>query len=208
MKKNEILGTTAENLGKSVYLSVTDSVLEEIAKAIPIVSVLKAGCSAYQNIGVKRREAQFFIFVEECERIEEGAILKIYKDKNNIEMGMEILNAIEESYLKLHAKMIAKLAILYDKKRIERIKFLKYIHIIPKLTSYLLEQIKDSYDQYQIVKTEFQGKKSLGAERSKLLSYELVSLGFLEATSVMGGGFHYSGTEDLDFFYENIYKEE
>lgn len=78
-------------------------------------------------------------FVKEGENLEPGSLLKIFKDQNNLEIGGELLNALDKTYLVHQSKMLARLALLYDVKEINRENFLRYAHIIPQLTSFLLK---------------------------------------------------------------------
>lgn len=203
---NKLTAEITENLFDNVVLATTTSIFEEVVKAFPVTNAFSALFSSYQNMKQKRRATQFIKFVEECEKHQAGQILKVYKNKNNLEMGMEILNALEDSYLEIHAQMIARVAILYDSKQLDRSKFLKYAHIIPKLSSYLLEQIEICYNTYQVVKAEVKGKRALGDKVSKALTPELANWGLLESITTIGDGFRYSGTDELDYFYEYIYK--
>ncbi|WEV50101.1 hypothetical protein OZX61_11935 (plasmid) [Acinetobacter sp. ESL0695] len=121
--KNKILGITSEaseNLVKNVLLNTTENILEEIIKAFPIVSSLKGIYQGFTQYQLNKRAQQFLYFVEECENKNSGNILKIFKDKNNIEIGMEIINALDTSYLVNHAQMLAKVTLLYDTKEISR----------------------------------------------------------------------------------------
>lgn len=201
---NKLTAEITENLFDNVVLSTTTSIFEEVVKAFPITNAFQTVFNSYRNLQEKRRAIQFIKFVEECERHQAGQILKVYKSKSNLEMGMEIMNAIEDSYLEIHAQMIARVAILYDVKQIDRSNFLKYAHIIPKLSSYLLEQIEDTYKKH-IYRVK---NPNNGFQHNEILevSHELQNYGFIVITPGLSGGHSVKGTDELKFFYENIYK--
>ncbi|MBD8010252.1 hypothetical protein [Acinetobacter pecorum] len=208
MKRNDtnanlILAETVENGFDNVVLEVAETALEEIIKAFPITNAVKGIYNCVISYQENQRSFKFIQFVEECELHKPGQIFKIFKDKSNIEMGGEILNALEKSYLPKHSQMIARASILYDSKQLDRRKFLKYSHIIPKLTSYLLTQISTSYhlhlerknnEDYRIFNNDLDGA-----------GQELASYGFLQTIQTMGSGDFYKGNEELEYFYQHIY---
>lgn len=202
--KNKILGITSEaseNLVKNVLLNTTENILEDIIKALPMVNSLKGIYQGFTQYQLNKRAQQFLYFVEECENKNSGNILKIFKDKNNIEMGMEIINALDTSYLVNHAQMLARVTLLYDAKEISREKFLEYIHVIPRLTSHLLTQIKYCYEQQLLLIAA--NKLDDGFVGG---NFELVGYKFLSPVPLASNGFKYTGTTHLIFFYEKIYQ--
>ncbi len=201
---NQILGITSEvgeNLVDNVLLNTTENALEEVIKAFPIVNALKGIYHGFTQYQLNKRAQQFLYFVEECENREPGDILKIFKDKNNIEMGMEIINALDTSYLVNHAQMLARVTLLYDTKEISKENFLEYVHVIPRLTSHLLTQIKYCYEQYLLLIAAH--KADYGFDGG---DFELVGYKFLCPIPLASGGFRYTGTPQLKFFYEKIYQ--
>jgi hypothetical protein len=207
VKKNDtntklILAESLENSFDNVVLATTETVIEVATKSFPIVSAVKGLFNGISTYNENKRMILFLSLVRECEQQQAGKILEIFQNKNNIEMGGEIINALENSYLEKQAKMIARSALLYDAKEIDRSKFLKLTHIIPKLTSFLLEQLANCYalhlerkntGNYRIFNSDCDGA-----------GQELTSFGFLIAVATMGGGDFYKGTEELEFFYNYI----
>ena len=196
----EVASQAGENLIDNILLDTTDNVLNEFIKAFPIVSAMSGIYKGFTQYQLNKRAQQFVGFIKECENNNSGDILRIFKDKNNFEMGLEVINALDTSYLENHAKMIAKVTLLYDGKIISREQFLEYVHIIPRLTSHLLTKIKYCYDQQLILIAS--GKTIDGFIGG---DFELVGYKFLSPVPLASGGFRYTGTTNLKFFYENIY---
>ncbi|USP41023.1 hypothetical protein [Acinetobacter sp. XS-4] len=197
-----VFGETVENIFDNTVMAVAETALGEAIKAFPIVNVLKGVHGARISYREQQRANLFLEFVQEVEQNHTGQVLRIFQGQNNIEMGGEILNALENSYLAIQSQMIARVVILYDVKQIDRKKFLKYSHIIPKLSSFLLEQISTCFslhlerqndEDYRIFNSDCDGA-----------GQELTSYGFLNAMTTAGGGDVYQGTEELEFFYEYI----
>ncbi len=202
--KNQILGITSEvteNLVDNILLNTTENALEEVIKAFPIVGALKGLYQGFTQYQLNKRAQQFLYFIEECESRDPGDILKIFKDKSNVEMGMEIINALDTSYLVNHAQMLARVTLLYDTEEISREKFLEYVHVIPRLTSHLLTQIKYCYEQQLLLIAANKSDDGFGGG-----DFELVGYKFLSPVPLASGGFRYKGTTHLKFFYENIYQ--
>lgn len=197
-----ILGETVENIFDNTVMAVAENALEEAMKAFPVVNTLRGLYSAKVSYKEQQRANLFLDFVQEVEQHNAGQVLKIFQGQNHIEMGGEILNALENSYLTIQSQMIARVAILYDVQQIDRKKFLRYSHIIPKLTSFLLDQIKTCFklhlerqkdEDYRIFNSDCDGA-----------GQELTSYGFLNAIATAGGGDFYQATKELEFFCEYI----
>lgn len=199
-----IVAETAENIFDNAVQVTASTLVEEIVKAIPVTNAVKSIYNGIRSIQETRRATQFLIFVQECEDHSTGDILKIFRNKNNLEMGMEILNALEISYLEKHAQMIARATILYDAKELDRPNFLKYIHIIPKLTSYLLSQVEECYLRNISEKTEF--RHGIAGVTDEDLTLELETYGFVNIITHPLGGKEYQATDSLNFLYEKIFQ--
>lgn len=197
-----IVAETLENTFDNAVADMATTVLDEAVKGFPIVNAVRGIFNGYQNYQTVKRANQLLVFVNEYEQYQAGQILTIFKDQKNFEMGQEVLNALEHSYINLHAQMIARITILYDTKQLKRNRFLKYAHIIPKLSSYLLTNLQAGYhlhverknnENYRIFNNELDGAGE-----------ELTSYGFFRAVATMGGGDFYEGIEELEFFCEHI----
>ncbi|HAB43168.1 MAG TPA: hypothetical protein DCE70_06390, partial [Acinetobacter sp.] len=60
--------------------------------------------------------------------------------------------ALGKTYLVHQSKMLARLALLYDVNEINRANFLRYAHIIPHFTSFLLEGLEKAYVAFEKIK--------------------------------------------------------
>lgn len=197
-----IVAETLENTFDNTVAEITTTVLDEAVKGFPIVNAVRGIFNGYQNYQIAKRANQLLVFVNECEQYQAGQILKIFKDQKKFEMGQEVLNALESSYINLHAQMIARITILYDATQLKRNRFLRYAHIIPKLSSYLLTNLQAGYhlhikrknnEDYRIFNDELDGAGE-----------ELTSYGFFVAVATMGNGDFYQGIEELEYFFEYI----
>ncbi|WP_336949660.1 hypothetical protein [Acinetobacter junii] len=199
-----ILAETIENTIDNTIENVASTVLIEAIKGFPVVNAVKGTIDNYQSYQQAKRANQFLQFIQECEYHEAGRILKIFSTHSNTEMGKEVLKALESSYIELHSQMIARITILYDSKALTRIKFLRYTHTIPKLSSFLLTQIQVAYrfhlerknnEDYRIFNRELEGAGE-----------ELTSYGFFKSVPTAGSGDFYQGNDELEYFHEHIMK--
>lgn len=205
LKNQEIILTIAENLVDNLVLTKASSLIEEVTKALPLAGIGVGIYNTYKGYKHTKQINQIQEFVREGETLKAGTLLAIFNNANNLEMGMEILHALDQCYLDIQSKMMARLALLYDCKEIDRDRFLKYSHIIPRLTSHLLSQIERCY-QYHLE------RKDLDINDYRILmkecggaAVELTSYSFLQAHMTAGGGDFYQATDELIFFYEYLY---
>mgnify|MGYP003611818673 CR=1 FL=1 len=198
------LAETAENYFDNSLLEITDTIFEEILKAIPLASSGLAIYNVFKSYTERQKLKNILEFIKEGEKLKSGTLFKIFSKQNNLEIGSELLNALDKTYLVLQFQMLARIAILYDVKKIDHSKFLRYAHIIPKFTSFLLTQLELCYrlhnerkndDDYRIFNHECNGS-----------GQELESLGLVTSIATAGGGDFYNGNDELIYFYENIYK--
>jgi hypothetical protein len=138
MGKITMLAETAENYFDNNVLETTNTIFQEILKAFPITSSGIAIYRVFRSYSEKQKLQNILEFIKEGENLEPGRVLKIFKDQNNLEIGGELLNALDKTYLVHQSKMLARAALLYDIGEINRLKFLRYAHIIPKFTSFYL----------------------------------------------------------------------
>lgn len=206
MKHQEIALTTTENLVDNILLASTNGILEEIAKAIPVAGIAVGLLGGYKKYRYNKQASQILNFVQEGETLKAGTLLNIFKNPNNLEMGMEILNSLDQCYLQIQSQMMARLALLYDVNEITRDKFLKYSHIIPKLSSHLLIQLEKCY-QFHLERKHLEDYKyRIFSSECDGAAIELTSYSFLIAHATAGGGDFYQATDELIFFYTHIYK--
>ncbi|WP_228277922.1 hypothetical protein [Acinetobacter indicus] len=145
MNKISTLAETTENYFDNTVLETTDTIFQEILKAFPLASSGIAIYRLFRSYNEKQKLKNILEFIKEGENLEPRSLLKIFKDQNNLEIGCELLNALDKTYLVHQSKMLARLALLYDVKEINRENFLRYAHIIPQLTSFLLEGLDKAY---------------------------------------------------------------
>ncbi|WP_286714020.1 hypothetical protein [Acinetobacter sp. UBA2581] len=152
---NQIISTiiqTAENYFDNAVLETTDTIFQEIVKAFPVASSGLTIYQAFRNYNEKQKLKDILEFIKEGESLASGTLLKIFKDQNNLEIGSQLLNALDKTYLVHQSKMLARLALLYDVKEINRANFLRYAHIIPHFTSFLLEGLEKAYVAFEKIK--------------------------------------------------------
>lgn len=202
MNIKSIITETAENIFDDQVL--TDTFAEELLKSVPLGSLIQAFCRAKKNSNEKQKLEKIIEFIKEGETLAPGTLLEIFKNQNDIETGLELLNALEKCYLVLQSKMLARSAILYDSNEINRDQFLRYAHIIPQFTSYLLEGLEKSYEAFKknLINKNFHLKNN----DCNFAASELEKLGFLSVVTSYGSGNVYSKEKDLIFFYENIFE--
>jgi hypothetical protein len=196
--------TTVENYFDNEVLETTDTIFQEILKAFPIASAGIAIYKVFRSYNEKQKLRNILEFIKEGETLEPGTLLEIFKDQNNLEIGGELLNALDKSYLVHQSKMLARLALLYDLKQVNKDNFLRYTHIIPYLTSFLLEGLEKAYIAFENNKSN--KNYHLKNEECNFSASELERFGFLYVVATFGSGNNYGRSKDLIFFYENIYK--
>ena len=195
---------TAENYFDNTVLETTDTIFQEILKAFPIASSGLAIYKVFRSYNEKQKLKNILEFIKEGEKLASGTLLKIFKNQNNLEIGGELLNALDKVYLIHQSKMLARLALLYDAKEINRETFLRYAHIIPQFTSFLLEGLEKAYLSFEMNKS----KKDYHLKNNEcnFSASELEKFGFLYVVATFGSGNNYGREKDLIFFYEHIYK--
>lgn len=198
------LAETAENYFDNVVLETTDTIFQEIIKAFPIASSGLAIYKSFRSYNEKLKLKNILEFIKEGESLASGSLLKIFKNQNNLEIGSELLNALDKTYLIHQSKMLARLALLYDSKEIDRPQFLRYAHIIPQFTSYLLEGLEKSYLLFE--ENKLNKNFHLKNDQCNFTASELEKFGFLYVVATFGSGNNYGRNKDLNFFYESIYK--
>lgn len=198
------LTETAENFFDNSVLETTDTIFAEILKAFPLASSGLAIYKVFRSYNEKQKLKNILEFIKEGEKLQAGTLLKIFSNQDNLEIGSELLNALDKTYLVFQSKMLARVAILFDTNQINREQFLRYAHIIPKFTSFLLEQLENSYRVFDTNK--FNKNFKLENSDCNYAASELENLGFLYVIATFGSGNTYGMENQLKFFYENIYQ--
>lgn len=152
MKKDkiatEITLTTTENLVDNILLTTTNSLLSELTKAFPFSGLITGSIEAYTQFRTLKEQKQLLAFIQEAENINKGFIEKFFQDKNNSELGFEILGILNQTYLEHQARMLGRATSLKYNEKISKQEFEKYTYIITKLDSYLISKIEHLFNIY------------------------------------------------------------
>ena len=181
---NEVALTTTENLAKGLLITSTTSLIEDFAKAVPFATTAIALTQAYSNFKSAQSQRQLLTFIQEVENINHGFIEKFFQNKDNTQIGLEVLGILDQTYLEKQAKMIGRIALLKSNNKILKKDFYKYAHIVTRLNNYLIDEIESLYREGN----SFKGLMELPVEDPNLedhsrLSHpnlDLVSFGFLK----------------------------
>ena len=152
-----------------------------------------------------KEQKQLLAFIEEAENINVGFIEKFFKDKDNLELSIEILGILDQTYLEKQAKMIGRASVLFKNLSISKQIFDKYTYIITRINSHLIYLIEEIYTiETNRDDPEFEYD-------IKNPNMELVNFGFLiEVQSQLYPGStqisQFKKTSDFYYFYENIFK--
>ncbi|MBI1453194.1 MULTISPECIES: hypothetical protein [Acinetobacter] len=199
---NEIALTTTENLAKEFLLGTATSFLDELAKAIPFASSALALSTAYSNFKTAQEKRQLLAFIQEIEINKPDFINKFFKDKNNTELGLEILGILDQTYLEKQARMIGRVTILLKNLVISKQEFDKYTYIITKLNNHLITIIKELH---QASKDATHSTFHFPSPNMDLISFEF--LVEVENNRKFTTQSNYQRTEFFYYFYENIFKD-
>lgn len=210
MSKNklatEILLTTSENIGDELLFKTANTFLEDAIKSIPFASLISGSIQAYTQFRVLKEQKQLLAFIQETETKNPTFIGNFFKDKNNTEIGLEILGILDQTYLEHQARMIGRVALLKHDKKISKQDFDKYTYIITRLNNHLIHLIKN----LSILRTNNDDSKFEYDVRNP--NMELVSFSFLiQVPSQLYPGetqiSQYKKTDTFYSFYENIFKD-
>lgn len=123
--KNLLL-TSTENMFDEVVYKTTNTVLDEMVKSIPFASVITTSIDTYKHFKILKEQKQLLAFIQEAENIDRGFIEKFFQDKNNTEIGLEILGILDQTYLEKQAKMIGRVTLLWKNRNITKKTFDQY----------------------------------------------------------------------------------
>ena len=163
------------------------------------------------NYKTAKDQRQLLAFVQEVENINNGFIEKFFKDKDNTELGYEILGILDQTYLEKQARMIGRTAVLFKSLKISKQDFDKFTYIITKLNQHLFSQIIQLNDLY-IENIDFEGGASI-----PFLNMDFISFGFVERRFEPSFGdadlllnfknHEYLVQNEFTEFYEKIFKD-
>ncbi|WP_374663652.1 hypothetical protein [Acinetobacter sp.] len=131
----ELALTTAENLGDEILFKAANTFLEDAIKSIPFASLISGSIQTYTQFRTLKEQKQLLAFIQETKTNSPDFINNFFKDKNNTELGLEILGILDQTYLEHQARMIGRATLLKHHGKISKQEFDKYTYIITKLNN-------------------------------------------------------------------------
>ncbi len=204
----ELTLTATENLADEIIFKTANTLLEDTIKSIPFASVITGSIESYTKFRILKEQKQLLAFIQEAENINIGFIEKFFKDKDNLELGLEVLGILDQTYLEKQAKMMGRATILFKSLSISKQKFDKYTYIITKLNNHLITIIEH-------LQTEITTNSSMSIISLPIPNMDLISFGFIQ--KLPNGSwfsedqnktpFDHKITDEYFYFYENIFKD-
>jgi len=161
---------------------------------------------AISNYKTAKDQRQLLAFIQEAQNTDRDFIEKFFKDKNNTELGFEILGILDQTYLEKQARMIARSTKLFKDQIISKQQFDQYTYIVTRLNNHLINLLQELY----FLKTNKEDPEfEFDISNPNM---ELVSFQFLievESPLVLDGKTkiaRYKRTDEFYHFYENIFK--
>jgi len=213
---NEIALTATENFAKEIIVGSATSLLEEIAKSVPIASTALALTKAYSNYKTAKDQRQLLAFIQAADEIDDRFIERFFQNPNNTELGFEILGILDQTYLEKQAIMIFRATKLFKDQQIGKLEFDRYTYIITRLNNYLIHLVEEIFNLYlQRRNDPNQIKYPLNSINIQNPNMDLLSFGFLTFNQPPHWGDDYDiylksqYTVQADFinFYETIFKD-
>lgn len=199
----EVALNTSENMLDPLLADATENLAEGFLKAIPFGGSVVAIGKAIANVRDARYTKQLTEFFHESEDTKEFA-QKFFKDKSNVEIGMEVLSLVERTYLAKQARMIARAFRLWKEEKVfSKELFDDYVSVIMTFDNHLIREFEKIM---QTVPNTLFSKVNL----------TLVTHGFLneqESGSIQIGDMRqttgkYFKTERAYHFYDYIFRED
>ena len=204
----ELTLTATENLADEIIFKTANTLLEDTIKSIPFASVITGSIESYTKFRILKEQKQLLAFIQEAENINIGFIEKFFKDKDNLELGLEVLGILDQTYLEKQAKIMGRATILFKSLSISKQKFDKYTYIITKLNSHLITIIEN-------LQTEITTNSSMLIISLPIPNMDLISFGFIQklpngswfSEAQNKTPFDHKITDEYFYFYENIFKD-
>ena len=204
----ELTLTATENLADEIIFKTANTLLEDTIKSIPFASVITGSIESYTKFRILKEQKQLLAFIQEAENINIGFIEKFFKDKDNLELGLEVLGILDQTYLEKQAKMMGRATILFKSLSISKQKFDKYTYIITKLNNHLITIIEH-------LQTEITTNSSMSIISLPIPNMDLISFGFIQklpdgswfSEAQNKTPFDHKITDEYFYFYENIFKD-
>ena len=204
----ELTLTATENLADEIIFKTANTLLEDTIKSIPFASVITGSIESYTKFRILKEQKQLLAFIQEAENINIGFIEKFFKDKDNLELGLEVLGILDQTYLEKQAKMMGRATILFKSLSISKQKFDKYTYIITKLNNHLITIIEH-------LQTEITTNSSMSIISLPIPNMDLISFGFIQklpngswfSEAQNKTPFDHKITDEYFYFYENVFKD-
>lgn len=214
---SELVLTATENLADEFLFKTANTFLEDAIKSIPFASLITGSIETYSKFQTLKEQRQLLAFIQEAENINQGFIEKFFKDKNNTQLGFEILGILDQTYLEQQAKMIGRVTLLFKGGKISKQDFDKLTYIITRLNNHLFRIIEDIFKLYKQRKGDLtQNKYPINSINIQNPNMDLLSFEFLEPTNepFWGGETDdiykeskFIVTENFIFFYNQIFMD-
>ena len=204
----ELTLTATENLADEIIFKTANTLLEDTIKSIPFASVITGSIESYTKFRILKEQKQLLAFIQEAENINIGFIEKFFKDKDNLELGLEVLGILDQTYLEKQAKIMGRATILFKSLSISKQKFDKYTYIITKLNNHLITIIEH-------LQTEITTNSSMSIISLPIPNMDLISFGFIQklpdgswfSEAQNKTPFDHKITDEYFYFYENVFKD-
>lgn len=203
---SELVLTATENLADEFLFKTANTFLEDAIKSIPFASLITGSIETYSKFRTLKEQRQLLAFIQEAENINQGFIEKFFKDKNNTQLGFEILGVLDQTYLEQQAKMIGRVTLLFKGGKISKQDFDKYTYIITRLNSHLILLIDELYSietNQDDPEFEFDIENPNMEFSSFQFLIEVPSPLNLDGKTKIA---RYKRTNSFFYFYENIFK--
>ncbi|CAD9194052.1 hypothetical protein [Acinetobacter bohemicus] len=204
---SELVLTATENLADEFLFKTANTFLEDAIKSIPFASLITGSIETYSKFRTLKEQRQLLAFIQEAENINQGFIEKFFKDKNNTQLGFEILGVLDQTYLEQQAKMIGRVTLLFKGGKISKQDFDKYTYIITRLNSHLILLIDELYSietNQDDPEFEFDIENPNMEFSSFQFLIEVPSPLNLDGKTKIA---RYKRTNSFFYFYENIFKD-
>lgn len=204
---NEIALSTAENIADELIFKSATTFVEDLAKSVPVASLALGLTKAISNYKAAKDQRQLLAFIQEAENTDRDFIEKFFRNKENVEIGFEILGILDQTFLEKQARMLFRATKLLKDKNINKIEFDKYTYIITHLNSHLINLLQELF----FLKTNNEDPNfEFDISNPNM---ELVSFQFLievESPLVLDGKTkiaRFKRTDEFFHFYEKIFKD-
>ncbi|MQW91788.1 hypothetical protein GFH30_08885 [Acinetobacter wanghuae] len=197
---------TTENITDEMLFKAANTFFEDAIKSIPFASLITSSIETYTQFRVLKEQKQLLAFIQEAETTDVGFIENFFKDKNNTELGLEILGILDQTYLEHQARMIGRITLLLKNGDISKNQFDQYTYIVSHLNNHLISLIEHLY----LVETNKEDPEFKYDVKNP--NMELVSFGFLiqVPSQLYPGGTQvaqFKKTDHFNYFYDNIFKD-